>query len=143
MSSFLEALATGLSVTGALTSSGLARSTAYALRENKDGFREAWDEAIEHGTDVLEDEARRRAKDGIEEPVFQGGMQVGTKLKYSDTLMMFLLNGRRPEKYKQTQRVEMTGKDGGDLEITHIQGAKDELVGKLAAVVQLRAAKSA
>ena len=38
------------------------------------------------------------------------GKQVGTVKRYSDTLLMFLLKGRRPEKFKD--RHELTGKDG-------------------------------
>jgi hypothetical protein len=36
-------------------------------------FAAAWDEAIDCGTDLLEDEVMRRAKDGIDEPRFYEG----------------------------------------------------------------------
>jgi hypothetical protein len=37
---------------------------------------------------------------GTLKPVYQGGKKVGAVREYSDTLLMFLLNGGRPEKYK-------------------------------------------
>jgi hypothetical protein len=48
----------------------------------------------------LEDEAVRRAYEGVERPVFQGGKQVGVVREYSDTLLIFLLKALRPEKYR-------------------------------------------
>ena len=59
------------------------------------------------GADVLEDEVRRRAFDGIEEPVFYQGVATDVVRKYSNTLAVFLLKGAKPEKYKD--RVEHTG----------------------------------
>jgi hypothetical protein len=35
--------------------------------------------------------------------VFQGGKQVGTVRKYSDTLLMFLLKGIRPQKWRESR----------------------------------------
>ena len=50
-------------------------------------------------------EARRRAVEGVEEPVgwFQG-TPGGTVRKYSDTLLIFLLKGARPHKYRDNIR---------------------------------------
>ena len=111
--SFLETLAEGLSVTGACRASGFPVRTAYDHRERDEKFAAEWDAAIESGTDLLEDEARRRAFVGWEEPVYQGGKLVGTKLKHSETLLIFLLNGRRPDKFKH--RSELTGKNGAPI----------------------------
>ena len=62
------------------------------------------------GGDVLEDEAVRRAKEGVEEPVYQGGKLVGHVQKYSDTLLIFLLKGAKPQKYGD--KVRHTNGDG-------------------------------
>jgi hypothetical protein len=40
---------------------------------------------------TLEDEAIRRAVKGVEKPVFYKDKQIGTEIKYSDSLLMFLL----------------------------------------------------
>ena len=64
-------------------------------------FNDAKDEAV----DRLESEARRRAVDGVEEKIYHKGEVVGTKLNYSDTLLIFLLKGALPHKYRD--RVDM------------------------------------
>jgi hypothetical protein len=52
---------------------------------------------MEAGTDVIEQEARRRPIDGYDRPIFQGGKKVGVVRMYSDQLAAMLLRGRRPE----------------------------------------------
>jgi hypothetical protein len=64
-------------------------------------------DAIDEGTDVLEDEVFRRAREGVEKPVFYEGVECGTVRVYSDTLAIFLLKGRRPDKFKE--RTEQSG----------------------------------
>ena len=123
---FLEALGQGYSISGAAELADIGRTTIYnQLREKKD-FSDEVDKAIEVGTDRLVDEARRRALIGIDEQVIwkgaasviedgKGNKRALTVKRYSDVLLMFLLNARRPNKYKQ--RHELTGKDGGPIEI--------------------------
>jgi hypothetical protein len=72
-------------------------------------------EAMEAGTDLIEDEARRRAVDGVDEPVFQQGECVGFKRVYSDGLMQMILGGRRPSRYGKS-RVEHSGPDGAPIQ---------------------------
>ncbi|MBX6773030.1 MAG: hypothetical protein IRY83_14975 [Chloroflexi bacterium] len=57
--------------------------------------------------DALEAEAWRRAVDGVERPVYQNGQRVGAVREYSDTLLIFLLKGGRPQKYRE--RYELSG----------------------------------
>ena len=106
---FLEALREGASVSKAAVFAGLARSTVYRWRSEDEDFARAWDDAYESGTDNLEDEAKRRAFDGVERPVFYKGAVVGHVREYSDTLLMQQLNARRPEKYRTNHKVEHTG----------------------------------
>lgn len=114
---FLAGLTQGLSVQSACDGAEIGRRTAYNWRDAEPEFAKAWDAAVEAGTDVLEDEARRRAFEGVDEPAgWYQGKPGGLVRKYSDTLLMFLLNGRRPEKFNR-QRIEHTGKDGKDLVI--------------------------
>lgn len=58
-------------------------------------------EALDVGAGALEDEAVRRAYVGVEEPLFYQGKQCGTVRKYSDTLLIFLLKGAKPAKYRE------------------------------------------
>ncbi len=96
---FLAQLRLGWSVSKAADVAKCGRPTAYHWREVDAEFRKAWDDAYTAGGDLLEDEARRRAVDGWDEPVFQGGDQVGVVHRYSDRLLERLLKGRKPELY--------------------------------------------
>lgn len=107
---FLSALANGASVTLAGKSAGIGRSALYMWREDDKEFAKRWDSALESGTDLLEDEAKRRAVEGVKRPVYQGGECVGYVQEYSDTLLIFLLKGRRPEKYRDSASFDF--KDG-------------------------------
>jgi hypothetical protein len=104
---FLAGLAAGWSITHAAKLAGRERRRFYDLRGRDEAFAVAWDEAIESGTEALEDEARRRAVDGWEENVYQQGELAGTVRRYSDGLLTFLLKGRRPEKYRDTAAVQL------------------------------------
>src|SRR5271155_5157904 len=68
-------------------------------------LRRAWAEAVEAGVDLLEQEALRRAREGVDRPAFQGGVCVGMVREYSDTLMAMLLSGRRAV-YRRNYRDE-------------------------------------
>lgn len=97
---FFNGLRAGLSVTAAAAQAPYKRRTLYEWREADDEFRAEWDAALEEGTDLLEDEALRRAMHGNDRPVFHQGEQCGVVREYSDTLTIFLLKARRPEKYR-------------------------------------------
>lgn len=84
----LDALARGCSISQSAMLAGVSRSLVYKRSTRSAKFAQKVQDAIEQGTDVLEDEAVRRALAG------------------SDTLLMFLLRARRPEKYRENVRVE-------------------------------------
>ena len=92
-----------------LSSNGITRKTAYKLRQRLPDLAERWAEAIEAGTDYLEDEARRRAAEGVSKPVFYQGEQCGSVQEFSDTLLIFLLKGRRPEKFRDNINLDVNG----------------------------------
>ena len=98
-----------MSVTAAANLVGVNRCTPYGWREADPEFAKAWEIALDAGTDLLEDEAWRRACCGTERPVFQTGALVGTTREYSDLLLIFLLKGRRPEKFRDNAKLEVTG----------------------------------
>ena len=98
---------------------GKAGVHADSIRDwmNKDdAFKASVADAIDAGTDYLEDEARRRAADGVDRPIFQSGELVGFERNYSDSLMAMQLQGRRPERYNKT-KVEHTGAEGGPIRV--------------------------
>ena len=99
---FLQTLAETCNVSASCRAAKVSRRTAYRERERSAEFRAGWDEAQEDGVDALELEARRRAIKGTLRPVFQGGVKVGEIRDYSDTLLIFLLKGARPERYRES-----------------------------------------
>jgi hypothetical protein len=87
---FLDCLATTASVTRAARLTRRHRSTWYRWRADHAAFAAAWTEAVERGTDALEDEAVRRAVEGVLKPVFHQGKRVGTQRIFSDALPLGL-----------------------------------------------------
>jgi len=99
---FLEALADTGSVTTAVAIAGTSRTRVYELRKADPAFASAWQDAEEIAADRLEDEARRRAVEGVPEPLVSAGKLVrddnGQPImvpRYSDTLLLALLRARR------------------------------------------------
>ena len=62
-------------------------------------FGEQVDFAIEMFNAKLEGAAVERAVEGVDEPVFYQGMECGSKKKYSDDLLKFLMQANNPTKY--------------------------------------------
>ena len=73
---FLQALADSGSVTAAVATAGTSRTRVYELRKTDAAFAAAWDEAEEIAPDRLQDEARRRAIEGVAEPLVSAGKLV-------------------------------------------------------------------
>jgi hypothetical protein len=105
---FLQVYAQCGNVTHAAKLAGVGRATVYIWEEHDAEFALAFRQAGIQATEVLEKEAWRRAKDGIAEPVYQHGKQVGTIQRYSDQLLMFLLRARAPERYRDRVDVSVT-----------------------------------
>ncbi len=91
----------------------ISRRTHYLWIEKDSAYAAAFEEAKVAATDALVKEARRRATQGVKEPVYYKGEVVGTIQKYSDTLLIFLLKGALPEVYRE--RHELTGGGGAPL----------------------------
>ena len=103
---FLVAFAEMGTVTHAGRAASVPRSTVYDWLARDADFRAAFAEAEQEAIDSLEKEAIRRARDGVEEPVYDKGKRIDTIRKYSDTLLIFLLKGNRPSKFRE--RVDVT-----------------------------------
>ena len=85
---FLEHLALKGNVRAACAHVGLSAEAAYRLRRRDPLFARGWDAALvlahDHGEQVL----AARAIDGVEEPVYYRGEQVGTRRKYDTRLLL-------------------------------------------------------
>jgi hypothetical protein len=106
---FLQALADSGRVTAAIAVANTSRSRVYALRKADPAFASAWEEAEEIATDRLEEEARRRAVEGVPEPLVSGGKIIrdddGQPIairRYSDNLLLALLRARRPPRRERS-----------------------------------------
>lgn len=98
---FIEALADTGSVAAACKAVDMSTVGAYQLRrqDGADEFRDAWDRAIDLGVRRIEDVTMDRALNGVEEPVYSYGALIGTRTRYNDRLLMFILRNRLPERF--------------------------------------------
>ena len=115
---FLISLANGHSVTKSAKAAGHWRQHLYRLRAADADFASDWAAAVEAGVDVLEDEARRRAVEGVPFELYdKDGNLLRAETRYSDKLLELLLKGRRPDIYRENPRFEISGPGGGPIEI--------------------------
>lgn len=111
---FLGTLAATGNVSSAIIAASVSRAFVYEERKRDEAFAAAWDGALDEAADVMEREAWRRAVEGVEKPVFGslggrlGSGKIGSVQEYSDTLLIFLLKGARPEKYRDRQETKHT-----------------------------------
>jgi len=130
MNDFLVVLRTTYcNIKKASSMSGLNRSVADDLRVRVPDFDRLWKEAHEDATDDLESAAFTRAVEGVTEDIFWRGEVVGVKTTYSDGLLSMMLQGRRPDKYKQRVSQELSG---GDTPIkVNSDMSKDSIIAEL------------
>jgi hypothetical protein len=121
---FLEELRKMPNVSAAARACGVAPAAAYNLRKVDASFAEAWDAALEEAYDTLEAEAHRRAFEGVTKPIHYKGVKVDTVREYSDTLLMFLLKGRRRKVFGDKSQLELTGANGGPVQLTDVEKGK-------------------
>lgn len=103
---FLKAFAETGTLTHAAEAAGCDRSAHYYWMEHDPEYPALFTEAAHRANDSLEREARRRAIEGTEEPIYHNGRVVGAVHKYSDTLLIFLMKGALPSKYRE--RIDVT-----------------------------------
>lgn len=106
---FLDQLAVGNSVSFSAHAAGATTSQFKRWREQDENFAADWDEAVEEGTDFIEDIALDRA------------------MKKSDPLMQMMLKARRPDKYDRGSKLELSGG-------INVEGSKAKLLNRLARI---------
>lgn len=106
---FLDALEKGYSVSRSAAEAGHSVNAFKTWKAEDEEFSKDWEDAIEAGTDRLEDRARDRA------------------MRDSDGLMVVLLKARRPEKYRERSSVEHSG-------AVDLSSARDKLKARLSAL---------
>jgi len=100
---FIEALADTGSVHAACREVNMSQGGAYYLRRQPgaESFRAAWQAALDLGVQKIEDVAMDRALNGVDEPLYSYGKLVGTRKRYNDRLLMFMLRNRAPERFAE------------------------------------------
>ncbi len=90
---FIEVLADTGCVDHAARAVNIAQTNAYALRRapGAEGFRRAWDAALDCALPRLKAIAFERSIEGQLVPVFSGGKLMGFQRKRNDNLLMFVL----------------------------------------------------
>ena len=121
---FLMAYAKMGNITSAAEAAEIARRTHYDWCDADQEYVLAFEQAKEAFADMLEREALRRATEGVEHTVYQGGKAVGKRREYSDTLLIFMLKGERAEKYRERTSTELTGAGGKDLRVEFVSPEK-------------------
>jgi hypothetical protein len=138
---FLAALIeTGGNIVRAAAAAGIDRSLHYIWLQEDPAYPERFAVAWEQAMDTLESEAARRAFEGVAEPVFHAGKRVldmavdekgqikrnadGKPIavpaairKYSDPLLMFMLNGNRSGKYRYRTDARFVDEKGKDRKL--------------------------
>lgn len=104
---FLDQLAVGASVSFAAAAADGTSQNFRKWRDADPEFSKDWDDAIEEGTDFIEDAAVDRA------------------IKKSDPLMAMILKARRPEKYDRGSKLELSGG-------VTVEGSKQKLLNRIA-----------
>ncbi|MFC3594485.1 hypothetical protein ACFOON_12650 [Novosphingobium piscinae] len=85
---FLAALAETGAVRQACARVGVSPECVYRLRRRDGLFAAGWDGALVLARRVAEDVLAARALDGVEEPVFFRGEQVGTRVRFDARLLL-------------------------------------------------------
>lgn len=119
---FLDALRDTGNVRLSCDAAGKSRSWVYEVRGQDAAFAEEWDAALEDACDTLETVARKRATEGVvtSEEYDAAGELVKKVTKYSDTLLIFLLKGARPDKYRERIDARHSGPDGGPIQFAQV-----------------------
>ncbi len=111
---FLKEFVSNGTITGTAKIVGITPPTHYNWMKDDEEYRDLFRFAEEAAADVLEEEARRRAVDGDEEPVgFYQGAPGAYVTKRSDGLLKFLLEGRRRRIFGS--KTELSGPEGGPI----------------------------
>ena len=114
---FLAAYSRTAQVTASAEAAGVVVQAHYKWLKTDPEYVAAFEQAKIEAAEMLEAEAVRRANIGVDEPVFYQGVECGRIRKYSDTLMIFLLKGMNPRKFRDNATIEHTGPGGGPVSV--------------------------
>jgi hypothetical protein len=155
---FLAAYVITASITRSAKAAKLDRSLHYLWLADAE-YAGAFENTKDQAAQLLEDEAVRRAHQGVEEPLTWQGQftykrravkdaegnttleNYGKPLsinRKSDALLQFLLKGFRPDKYRDRVSAEVSGPAGGPISLEHdvLKKLSDDELGTLIALAE-------
>jgi|SRR5215472_1554401 len=112
---FLAAYAATASLASAARAAGVNRASHYDWLEHDEVYRGAWEKVQDQAAQELEDEAVRRAIEGVKRPLLYKGKPVHQgrhvlyETEYSDQLLVTLLKRFRPALYREHVSTEISG----------------------------------
>jgi len=116
---FLAAFAATCSIDGAAAAAKVPREHHYDWKNRDATYRAAFEAVQDQAAQRLEDEAVRRALEGVKRPMFYRGKAVKTgrgrsartvyEVEYSDQLLITLLKRFRPALYREHTTTEVLG----------------------------------
>lgn len=124
---FIEALADTGSVAAACKAVDMSQPGAYHLRRQPgaEEFRIAWQAALDCGVQRIEDVAMDRALNGVVEPLYSYGELIGTRTRYNDRLLMFMLRNRAPHRFAEGGAKGLSALDAMQVERLKKQWRKE------------------
>jgi hypothetical protein len=130
---FLETYEATGNISRSADLSGISCGTHYRwLREDPE-YATMFEEAHSRACDALEAEARRRAVEGVEKPVFYRGQIVGCIREYSDRMLELLLKAKKPREFRERVSTEISGPDSGPIEVWNYEQLADTELDRLLA----------
>jgi hypothetical protein len=112
---FLVCFAACASIQQAAKWAKIHRQNHYDWLEESSDYKLAFEKVKPQAYQLLEDEAVRRAREGVTKAVRYKGKIVGYDTEYSDSLLQFLLKGAMPEKYRERIDQRLSTPDGKPL----------------------------
>jgi hypothetical protein len=94
---FITALAATGSVRRAAEAAGMSYASAYQLRKARGAtsFVKAWDTAISTGVSHIYDTLLDHSLNGVPEPIFYAGKEVGERRRFNHKTMTWMIDNRR------------------------------------------------
>jgi hypothetical protein len=134
---FLEAFEVSCSIQKAARWANIHRQTHYDWMRKDATYPARFAEARERATQTLQDEAVRRAVEGVRRPVLYRGKQVYIQgkplfdIEYSDQLLIRLLEAFNPEKYgRRFEQINLMDIDADKLTPAQLDKIADHLIKK-------------